>query len=165
MIQERVQNTSEKVVYDRVIKLLPNIFKKIINKNQNKNKRKSSKFDCTYQISICFDDYFLRLIKLMDPECNTLIYSLILIDTICNEDKIVLSVKNIHKVFFISLFISLKVLEDEIYNENHYSISAGISQKEIAILEIEFLNKICYDVLVTADKFNLYYMSFVKAKD
>ena len=101
----------------------------------------------------------------MDPECNTLIYSLILIDTICNEDKIVLSVKNIHKVFFISLFISLKVLEDEIYNENHYSISAGISQKEIAILEIEFLNKICYDVLVTADKFNLYYMSFVKAKD
>ena len=161
MKHESIKESDGTKVFQKVTRLLPNLFKKIIEKNKISSKRKSSLFDCTYQISIGFEEYFTRLVDLMDPECNTLIYSLILIDSLCDKDKIILSSKNIHKVFFMSLLISIKLLEDEIYNENHYSVSAGISQKEIASLENEFLNQISYSILIPTSKFDLYLKSFL----
>lgn len=149
-----------KKLFSKLLSHIPSILNKIIKKNKDKGESKSSVFDCTYKISISFDDYFIRLVELCEPESNTIIFSLILIDKICENKKVILSKENIHKVFFTALFIAFKMNEDEIFNEKHFSIASGLSNNEIALLEKEFVEKLDYKLNVSNNKYRIYLNAF-----
>ena len=147
---------SEETLLYKILNGIPSIFEKIIKNNKSKGNSKPSVFDSRHEISLSFEEYFIRLIELCESECNTIIYAFILIDKICENKKVILSLKNVHKVFFTALFIALKMNEDVIYNEKHFSIASGMSHNEIAILEKEFADKLDYKLNVSNDKLEIY---------
>lgn len=154
------ENRANTILIERLVKVIPSIFKKIIKKNKDKGKSKPSVFDCTYDVSLSFEDYFLRLVELSEIESNTLIYAFVLIDLITENNKVIISNGNIHKLVFISLYISMKLLEDEIFNEKHFSIASGIEPEEIALLEKEFLDKLNYKIVISRSSFETYFDAF-----
>ena len=147
-------------LFNNVLDRMPSIFSSIIKKNSNKNRVKVSLFDKIYELSITFEDYFYRLIERTDAECNTVLYSFALIDELCQGNKVIISNENIHKLFFTSLFISIKLLEDEIFNENHFVEVSGLSKREIARLEKEFLDILGFNIIIKKEKFDLYVKAF-----
>lgn len=144
----------------KIINTMPGIFNKIITRNVHEKKSMKSKFDCTSKINISLQNYILRLVKYTNVESNTLIHTLALIDKICTK-KIYLSYKNVHKLFLVALILSIKLLEDEIYADSHYSYAGGISIDELADIESEFLSLIDYRVTIDDDRFMVYYDSFI----
>jgi hypothetical protein len=141
--------------------LIPKIFGKIIARNAANGKNIRSNFDCNYKINIEFGLYFQRLMKFTEAESNTILYCLALIDKICETKEIYLTEKNVYKVFLAALVISIKVLEDETFYDKHYALSGGVSIKELAVLETEFLSILDYEIIIPEQKFFLYKKSFV----
>ncbi len=154
------ESRNDTILIERLIKVMPSIFKKIIKKNKDKGKSKPSVFDCTYEVSMSFEDYFIRLVELSEIESNTLIYAFMLIDLITENNKVIISNVNIHKLVFTSIYVSMKLLEDEIYNEKHFAIASGIEPEEIALLEKEFLDKLNYSIIVQRSSFETYFDAF-----
>ena len=153
---------SRKVIIhiERLLKVMPSIFKKIIMNNMKKCKSKPSVFDCTFEVSMSFEEYFLRLVELSEIESNTLIYAFVLIDLITENNKVIITNTNIHKLVFASIYVSMKLLEDEIYNEKHFAMASGIEPEEIALLEKEFLEKLNYRIIVQRSLFETYFDAF-----
>ena len=148
------------VMKEKLSKIIPKIFESIISKNKQDGAFCKSIFDFTTNIKINFQDYLLRLIKYTQVESNTLIYCLSLIDSLCSTKKIFLSYYNIHKVFFTALLISIKLNEDEIYVEKHYSLCSGITANEIAELESAFLKLVEYNIHINEERYLVYLKAF-----
>lgn len=139
---------------------LPEIFKKIISNNRKAcSQVKPSSFDSS-KIKVRFEDYIKRLVKYSQIESNTLLYTLILIDTFVKKSGIALSDSNLHKIFLISLIVSIKFLEDEIFTEEHYCLMGGLSKDIFAQLEFEYLSLLDYEISVDKEKFEIYYNTF-----
>ena len=124
----------------------------------------SSIFDLNEELSISIENYIIRLVDTTEAELNTIIYSLTLIDKLCNDNKIIITNKNMHQLVFISLLISLKLLEDKILKMNYYSCFSGISLYKIAVLESAFLELIDYNIIVEPAFFENYRLIFKKGK-
>lgn len=153
-------NRNDTILIDKLIKVMPSIFNKIIKKNKDKGRSKKSLFDCTYEVTMPFEEYFSRIVELSEIESNTLIYAFMLIDEITEKKKIYISNGNLHKLVFTSIYVSMKLLEDEIFNEKHFVITSGIDQDEIALLEREFLEKLDYKLVLPNNSFQTYFDAF-----
>lgn len=146
----------------KLIIIVPHLIENIIVKNiemfNNKNPFISTLFDVekSTDINLSFTNYFLRLIKHTNAESSSIIYALCLLDRICNNNIIKLTYNNVHKLFFTSLVISVKLLEDFTYSDSHYSKCGGVTNVELAMLETIFLKYINYDISVKDAFFNVY---------
>lgn len=154
---------------------IPNIFKKIFlksnisNQKQVKINKKFRIFDCKYETTVTLDEYVSRVVEFTQIEPFTLLYSLLLIDRLCishkkfqNEDGIFfLTEENIFKVFFTSVYISMKFIEDEIFDDLEFSSIAGISIKEIYSLERTFLEMIKYRIYINSNYVYVYLNQFI----
>lgn len=136
--------------------IIPCLFKNLLCKNAELNLIVNTVFDITSELNINFQDYIIRLMKHTDAESNSIIYALCLIDKLCDSNKLCLTYKNIHKVFFISLIISIKWLEDFTFSDKHYSKCGGISLKEYIVLESSFIYLLDYKVQINDNKFDIY---------
>ena len=103
------------------------ILNELIKNNSLKkdNKQKEDIFNTIQIPNIELFDYIIRIISYSNCEENTLISALIYIDRIAKIKKI--TKLNVYKLLFISILISLKYNEDEIYSNNYYSQIAGVS--------------------------------------
>lgn len=142
-----------------LVDTLPEILQKIIRNNRKSYSAKPSIFD-SKNIKMNFEDYLKRLVKHSQVESNTLLYTLMLIDTFVKRSGIALTDHNLHKVFIISLILSIKFLEDEIFAEEHYCLMAGLSKEIYAQLEYEYLFHLNYEVSIDKEKFETYYNTF-----
>ena len=113
----------------KLISTIPLILEQTINTHMVQSLSYKSKFDST-STCIKFDVYFERLVNYTEAESSTILCSLILLDVLISKQKIVLTNKNIHKLFFISLYSSLKHQEDLLF-----------SQKVHILLFLEYLWK------------------------
>ena len=141
---------------ERLIAIIPSLFKNILSKNGELNEKVNTIFDISSSLNINFQDYLLRLMKHTDAESNTIIYALSLLDALCDTNKICLTYKNIHKMFFISLILSVKLLEDFTFADSHYAKCGGVSLNEYLILESAFLYLLDYKTFISEEKFYLY---------
>lgn len=144
----------------KILNIMPNLFEKIITKNIQERKMVNSRFDCNTNINISLEKYILRLVKYTSVENSTLVYSLALIDNICSK-RLYLSYKNIFKLFLIALIISIKLLEDETYTDEHYAKAGGITVEEFAMLETDFLAIIDYNIVINESKYQIYLNSLL----
>ena len=160
IVEEKPKAVDCMVMKEKLSKIIPKIFESIISKNKQDKAFYSSIFDFTTTIKISFQDYLIRLIKYTQVESNTLIVCLALIDSLCSTKRIFLSYNNVHKIFFTALLISIKLNEDEIYVEKHYSLCSGISANEIAELEREFLRLIEYNIHINQERYLVYLKAF-----
>lgn len=147
-----------------MIHSIPIMFNRIIEENKLLyTNTLSSKYDLHSNPSISLADYIYRLIKCTNAEVSTIIHSLILIDKLYTYKKFKITRKNIYKIFFITLFISIKLLEDSIFVKDEYIFASGLSEREIAILEYQFITDLDYNLIVKDNEFQVYLNKFVNA--
>ena len=100
-------------------------------------------------------DYINRIIKYTYVEKSSLIVSLIYLDRICQND-ILITDYNIHRLLLISIIMSIKINEDQIFGNNYYAEVGGVSIKEFNSIESDFVNYINYYLFVTEEEFFKY---------
>ena len=100
-------------------------------------------------------DYINRITKYTYVEKSSLIVSLIYLDRICQND-ILITDYNIHRLLLISIIMSIKINEDQIFNNNYYAEVGGVSIKEFNLIESDFVNYINYYLFVTEEEFFKY---------
>ena len=162
--EDLVRNLNLKI-RSKITSTLPIILKHIINNNINLNSNfnldtYTTAFDINNPERIPIDIYIKRIIDLSQAENNTIIYSLALIDKLCTTKGFLITNKNIHKLFFISLLSSLKLLEDKIFNDKDYSVLSGITSFEMVQLESIFLASLEYKIVINEDNFIKYFQTF-----
>ena len=97
--------------------------------------------------NISIYNYVNRIVEYTNCEDNTLILSLIYLNQIIKKN-INLTVYNIHKFLFASILLALKINEDKIYKNEYYSSIAGISLKELNLIEYHFLTILDFQIFM-----------------
>ena len=155
-----------------LIEKINSILESLIEENKNlenfkesmKLQKKSIFFSKEFpEISVL--DYLYRIQNISDAEENTFILALIYIDKICETASIVLSENNIHRILFMSILTAIKYNEDMYYDNEYYAIIAGISDKELKNMELEYLKLIKFELYVIKSKFDKYKNYFNEIKD
>ena len=152
-------STKEIILYKNLLKDIAGTLNSIIseNKKMKKQKKENSPFSREHAPKISLFDYLLRIQKYSGIENSTLILSLIYIDRICNKKEIILTKYNIHRLLFTAILISTKYNEDAIYDNLFFSKIAGVTVKELALLERAFLKIIDFDLFVSDEIYQKYY--------
>ena len=158
---EELKEFNDEIINDELkgkILFISSLFEKLIENNTSKfnNSIFNLKIFETEEIpTISINKYIERIVKYTNCEENTLILSLIYLDKICLKN-INLTVYNIHKFVFSSILVSIKFNEDKIYKNDYYEYIAGVSLKELNLMEDNFLQILDYQVFVKKNIFNKY---------
>ena len=158
---EELKEFNDEIINDELkgkILFISSLFEKLIENNASElnNSIFNLKIFETEEIpTISINKYIERIVKYTNCEENTLILSLIYLDKICLKN-INLTVYNIHKFVFSSILISIKFNEDKIYKNDYYAYIAGVSLKELNLMEDNFLQILDYQVFVNKNIFNKY---------
>ena len=146
-------------ISQKLIEIISSTLQKIIkdNKKQKKSQKEFGKiFSHSREPEISLFDYLSRIYKYSNIDDSTLIISLIYIDRICKNKGVTLTKYNIHRILFISILISIKFNEENIYPNSFYSKIAGISIKELIKLESAFLKLIDFKLYISEEIYNIY---------
>ncbi len=146
-------------ISEGIIKILNKLIKKnkhLLNYQKVILKQEKSIFSQNHIPEISLENYLNRIKKYTEIEDNTLIISLIYIDRLLQESRLILTSYNIHRILFTSILLALKYNEDLIYEFYYYSKIAGVSVEELSQLESEFLHLIDFNLFVEKDEFNTY---------
>ena len=142
-----------------VINSISSTLEKLINNEKQKKdtdlKELIKPFNSKTISEISINDYLKRIIKYTNCEINSLIYSIILLDRICLKN-INLSSYNIHKFLFATILLAIKINEDNIYSNTYYSQIAGVSLKELNLMEYNLSIIFNFNFFVNERIFNLY---------
>ena len=151
-------STKEIVLYKNLLKEISETLTSIIQKNRKiKNgKKDNSPFVHEHAPKISIFDYLLRIQKYSNIENSTFIIALIYIDRICLKKGIILTKYNIHRLLFTAILIAIKYNEDIIYDNVFYSKIAGVTIKELLVLENTFLETIDFELFVSNDIYKQY---------
>jgi hypothetical protein len=151
-------STKEIILYKNLLKEISDTLTSIIQNNKkNKHARNdNSPFVHEHAPKLSIFDYLLRIQKYSNIENSTFIIALIYIDRICQKKGIILTKYNIHRILFTSILIAIKYNEDIIYDNLFYSKVAGVTTKELLVLENSFLDIIDFDLYVSNDIYKKY---------
>ena len=106
--------------------------------------------------NISIKNYLIRIQTYSCIEKSTLVLSLILIDHLNKKSELVLTYYNIHRILFGAILISIKLNEDSYYDNKFYSKIAGVSLKELKIIEYTFLELNNFNVFVGSKEYEQY---------
>lgn len=136
------------IAYVSDISEISNSLEKTIASNSIRcvNNSTESVFDAKMSKKISIKDYLLRIIKYTEIELSTLKYAIMILQKYCLKASVMLLEKNIFKLIFICIIVSLKVNEDCIFSDKDFSLIGGFSLKTLALLELELLETLDYKV-------------------
>ena len=157
MLSERIKN------FAKSISIIINELIDSNSKNENENENKNDIFETKGIPDISLYEYLIRIISYSNCEENTLILSLIYIDKISKIKQ--LNKFNIYKILFTSILISLKFYEDEIFTNSYYSQIAGVSEKELIIMEYDFFILLNFNLFIKEEIFNTFKNALEKSID
>ena len=106
--------------------------------------------------NISIKNYLIRIQTYSCIEKSTLVLSLILIDHLNKNSELVLTYYNIHRILFGAILISIKLNEDSYYDNKFYSQIAGVSLKELKIIEYTFLELNNFNVFIDSNEYEQY---------
>ena len=162
-ISTDINSSIESKINESLLNKINLIFKVVLEENkklQNYSDKimsqKNMSFYSNYIPSISIKNYLFRILNYTEIEDNTIIIALIYIDRICEMAKIMLTPYNIHKIIFTAILLAIKYNEDIIFNFEYYSKIAGISIKEIQILEKDFSILLRFKFFVSKEHFEKY---------
>ena len=162
-ISTELNSSNKSKINESLLNKINLIFKVVLEENrklQNYSDKimsqKNLSFYSNYIPSISTKNYLFRIVNYTEIEDNTIIIALIYIDRICEIAKIMLNPYNIHKIIFTAILLAIKYNEDIIFNFEYYSKVAGISIKEMQILERDFSILIRFKFFVSKEYFEKY---------
>lgn len=129
--------------------------------NETLGKRENIReFSCSQNKlpSISLRSYVDRVMKYAPGTKEMYIVVLIFVDRllrICGSD-LCLTVRNVHRIFVISVVLASKFFDDLFYTNRYLSTVAGVSNSELNNLEIAFLAKIKFNLCIHGSVFNAY---------
>lgn len=160
----KIKNNKEEVYHNKnLIMIIAEILNEIINEQNmlpiNKSLIEKQKKFCFYSpipSLISIKSYIERLCRFTHCEECSLIMALIYIDRVCERMNIIITKKNIYRLFLICLITSIKYNEDECYTNSYYAKIGGLSLNELNDLEYELLNIIEFVLYVDFDVYEQY---------
>ena len=155
--------SSEKSISNHLFNAISKILSQIVHQSKKlpnyldiiKSQEKMS-FSSKKVPNISIKDYLKRIQTYSELENSTLIVSLIYIDRICQLGNIVLTSHNIHRILFCAIYLALKYNEDQIYKTDYYAQIAGISIKELNLIENEFVSLINFNFFIDDQLYSKY---------
>ena len=108
-------------------------------------------------------EYFINhLFKYTNMSISSLILAIIYIDQFCEKFRYVLSMHNIFRILLIFIYISIKVNEDTNIKPDFYSKVAGVSIKDLNMLEFQMCVAMNFDFYIKSDYYQEYFAYFCK---
>ena len=141
--------------------------KELIEENEQKNNNKKNYRDIFYLPKIpiiSLDDYVRRLFIMTKMEISSLIISIMYIDRFCDKFDYVLNLYNIYKLILVTCLISIKYNEDIFIGTKQYSEIAGVSVRDLNILEYQMFVLLDYNLFIENEYYQQYYDYFLKYK-
>ena len=157
-------NTSEEIQINEILlnkinKILTIVLeenKALKNYKEKLSLQKNMAFTSYNKPSLSIKDYLYRIQSYSEAEDNTIIIGLMYIDRICEHSSIILTPYNIHRIIFVSILMAIKYNEDICFDYEFYAKIAGISMKELKILEREYIELIKFHFFVGKEEFDKY---------
>lgn len=136
--------------------VLNTFIKREDHQSHNPNKSPIAKFASKKPPSISIGKYLERTARLTKFEPELYICSLIYLDKVIKQHSIHITLLEIHRLWFVSYLVAIKFHSDEFYSNAYYAKVAGITTKELNILERKFLRLLNYHLLIPTSLFDLY---------
>ena len=152
----------QEIEINKIITAISEILKQIAENNNEQHikkdllKKQHSILYSEIPPKISVYDYVYRIQKYCLIEKNTIILALIYIDRICEMNRFILTNYNIHRILFISILTAIKYNEDSVYSNKYYSEVAGVSLKELNLMENSFIELLDFKLFVTEEEFKKY---------
>ncbi len=138
---------------------LSDVLLEIIARNENKETiphRLNLTFGSLKAPDLSLRDYISRIRRYLEPEASIMITTLIYLDEFLSRTRISLDSKNVHRIFYISFNISLKMWSDRLFDNTYMGKLGGISLTELNALEASFLFETNFDLYVSHEKYKKY---------
>ena len=162
-VSTELNSSNESKINESLLNKINQIFKIVLEENEKLknypdklNSQKNMTFNSNYIPSISIKKYLYRIAYYTEIEENTIIIALIYIDRISEISKIMLTPYNIYRIIFSAILLAIKYNEDIIFNFDYYSKVAGISIKELQILENDFSVLLRFKFFVSQELFDNY---------
>jgi len=159
-VEDIQKNACEKTDIDgsKLIAALAKVYSGVVDPaTPDRSSRRSSCFHGFRKPTIGIEDYLVRLREhfCCSDSCFllALIYIIRLLDCCPN---FVVNAFSIHRLLAISLVVSVKFHEDQIYSNTFYARVSGLRQEELNAGELEFLKLIRWDCGFSQDMSHLY---------
>ena len=108
-------------------------------------------------------EYFIQhLFKYTNMSISSLILAIIYIDQFCEKYHYALNMHNIFRILLIFVYISIKVNEDINIKPEFYSKVAGVSIKDLNMLEFQMCVAMNFDFFIKSDYYQQYFAYFCK---
>lgn len=108
-------------------------------------------------------EYFINhLFKYTNMSISSLILAIIYIDQFCEKFKYALSMHNIFRILLIFVYISIKLNEDINIKPEFYSKVAGVSVKDLNMLEFQMCVAMNFEFFIKSDYYQQYFAYFCK---
>ena len=147
----------------KLLNKINQIFELVLSENKNlenyKQKilsQKNMSFSASYIPPISVKQYLARILNYSEAEESTLIIALIYIDRLNCISSVILTPYNIHRILFIAILLAIKYNEDNTYDFEYYSQVAGISVKELKVIEFEFVCLLKFKLFINKKEFDEY---------
>lgn len=151
-------------IINKILSLINNIIKTDINTEiKTEESIINSKNDMLFNKILIFICKLYKLQKKNDDKRNfsyNLLYSIILIDNLCQSKHIQLNSFNIFQLLISSYIISYKINSDLKISLQTISFISGMSIRDILIYESQFLLYLDYNIWVYPVKFEFYLSYF-----
>lgn len=167
--KETNKSQEDITVNKKLAKNLSKILELVLEQNKNSENYKEKlislrnmSFTSLHRPQISIEQYLERIIYYSDAEESTFIIALIYMDRLNVISGVILTPYNIHKILFIAILLAIKFNEDSIYEFEYYSQIAGITVKELKILEFEFVCLLKFKLFINKKEFDSFKSSFDK---
>jgi hypothetical protein len=115
---------------------------------------------------ISVHDYLNRIIVHATPSPPILLATVYYIDRLCALYPIfTISSLTVHRYLITATTVGAKGLSDSFWTNSTYSRVGGVSLKELALLELEFLEKMDWKIIPRPDVLVTYYQNLVERSE
>ena len=110
---------------------------------------KTSCFDSLFPCAMSLEDYMIRVSSYMDITHGCFVVAVYYLDSVCKTMDMMVTKKNMHRLFLTSIMISRKILEDDVYKNGDVAAVGGVSLQEMNTLEMKMLKALDYKLQVS----------------
>eukprot|EP00756_Hemistasia_phaeocysticola_P002455 Hpha_TRINITY_DN11684_c0_g1::TRINITY_DN11684_c0_g1_i1::g.49307::m.49307 len=119
-----------------------------------------SVFDSEGPLPVPMSQYLQRWMKYTRATMSECIGAVALIDRLCMKTGLEVTRDNFARLLLGSLLVMQKMTNDEPFENMYYAKVGGVNRKELISIERNFLQRLGWDVFVSADLVTVYHGAF-----
>lgn len=117
---------------------------------------KTTRFDSAYVPKITVEDYVERVQTYSKCSASVYVIAMVYIDRLIEGEGLVVTQLNVHRLFITAFLVAAKFYDDLSFKNAFYATLGGIEKAEMNLLEVDFLNYIKFNLVVSEDVYRSY---------